>query len=301
MLKDLVLTNPSCEAIDFNSDPWKDAMLITPRHAVRTRWNEAAVEQHCRHTRHQLYISPAVETCKGKDGSRPLQTHEKHVAILSNAGERSRKGRNEKCGLPDKVYLAIGLKVIVTLNVQMDLDVANGARGTIVGIALDPNEPPFEANAPVVELSRLPSYILVRMDRARTATLKDLDPGVLPILPVLRTYTIPLSIVGPNSEVTKGKRTVSRLQFPVTPAYAFTDYRSQGQIIPAVIVDIASPPTGNGLTLASLYVALSRSSGHAAIRLLRDFDENIFARPLDYDLMKEDERQEKLDKETTKC
>ncbi|KAI6120905.1 hypothetical protein EDD16DRAFT_1424604, partial [Pisolithus croceorrhizus] len=43
----------------------------------------------------------------------------------------------------------------------------------------------------------------------------------------------------------------------ITSAYAFTDYRSQGQTIPYAIVDIAKPPTG-ALTLFNLYVALSR-------------------------------------------
>ncbi|KAG1830514.1 hypothetical protein EV424DRAFT_1315396 [Suillus variegatus] len=43
----------------------------------------------------------------------------------------------------------------------------------------------------------------------------------------------------------------------MTAAYAFTDYRSQGQTIPYVLVDIATPPTG-GLNLFNLYVALSR-------------------------------------------
>ncbi|KAJ7770381.1 hypothetical protein B0H14DRAFT_2383013, partial [Mycena olivaceomarginata] len=47
-------------------------------------------------------------------------------------------------------------------------------------------------------------------------------------------------------------------------AYAFTDYRSQGQTIPYVLVDIASPPTGK-LSLFNLYVALSRSSGRETI------------------------------------
>ncbi|KAF8195698.1 hypothetical protein K438DRAFT_1586944 [Mycena galopus ATCC 62051] len=42
-------------------------------------------------------------------------------------------------------------------------------------------------------------------------------------------------------------------------AYAFTDYRSQGQTIGHVLVDIASPPSGK-LSLFNLYVALSRSS-----------------------------------------
>ncbi|KZV59105.1 hypothetical protein PENSPDRAFT_695435 [Peniophora sp. CONT] len=77
----------------------------------------------------------------------------------------------------------------------------------------------------------------------------------------------------------KAGRTVHRRQFPVTAAYAFTDYRLQGQTIPAVVVDLAPPPVvdlappprGGGLNLFSLYVALSRSSGRDTIRLLRPF------------------------------
>ncbi|KAI5981217.1 hypothetical protein EDD15DRAFT_2184130 [Pisolithus albus] len=56
----------------------------------------------------------------------------------------------------------------------------------------------------------------------------------------------------------------------MTPAYAFTDYRAQGQTLPCVVVDIATPPSG-GLNLFNLYMALSRSAGRSTIRLLRDF------------------------------
>ncbi|KAJ7320695.1 hypothetical protein DFH08DRAFT_713576 [Mycena albidolilacea] len=48
-------------------------------------------------------------------------------------------------------------------------------------------------------------------------------------------------------------------------AYAFTDYRSPGQMIPYVLVDIASPPSGTS-SLFNLYVALSRSSGRESIQ-----------------------------------
>ncbi|KAJ7766932.1 hypothetical protein B0H14DRAFT_2969347 [Mycena olivaceomarginata] len=61
----------------------------------------------------------------------------------------------------------------------------------------------------------------------------------------------------------------------MTGAYAFTDYRSQGQMIPYVLVDIASPPSGTS-SLFNLYVALSRSSGRESIRLLRDFNDELF-------------------------
>ncbi|OCH83983.1 hypothetical protein OBBRIDRAFT_742374, partial [Obba rivulosa] len=46
-------------------------------------------------------------------------------------------------------------------------------------------------------------------------------------------------------------------QFCVTGAYAFTDYRAQGQTIPIVLIDIQTPPPPGTLSLFNLYVALS--------------------------------------------
>ncbi|KAG1816357.1 uncharacterized protein BJ212DRAFT_1271759 [Suillus subaureus] len=57
----------------------------------------------------------------------------------------------------------------------------------------------------------------------------------------------------------------------MTAAYVFTDYRSQGQTIPYVLVDIATPPTG-GLNLFNLYIALSQSSGCHCLELLVEDD-----------------------------
>ena len=90
---------------------------------------------------------------------------------------------------------------------------------------------------------------------------------------------------------------MTRAQFPITGAYAFTDYRAQGQTIPYVIVDIATPPT-SGLSLFNLYVALSRSSGRNTIRLLRDFDDETFLQAHVPELLEEDERLEEFDTST---
>ena len=51
-----------------------------------------------------------------------------------------------------------------------------------------------------------------------------------------------------TNEGRKGIHTVRRRQFPITAAYAFTDYRSQGQTITYVLVDIAPPPRSKGYT-----------------------------------------------------
>ncbi|KIJ05456.1 hypothetical protein PAXINDRAFT_21291 [Paxillus involutus ATCC 200175] len=80
-------------------------------------------------------------------------------------------------------------------------------------------------------------------------------------------------------------------------AYAFTDYRSQGQTILSVLVDIATPPTG-GLNLFNLYVALSRSSGRSTIRLLRDLDVKLFQASHTPELLAEDDRIEELNEKT---
>ncbi|KAF8484114.1 hypothetical protein JB92DRAFT_2762661 [Gautieria morchelliformis] len=88
------------------------------------------------------------------------------------------------------------------------------------------------------------------------------------------------------------------MQLPITAAYVFTDYRSQGQTIPYMIIDIAPPPSGGQLTLFNYYVALSRSSGQGTIRLLRDFNEKLLMQPLDPFLVQEDARLVELNEET---
>jgi hypothetical protein len=93
------------------------------------------------------------------------------------------------------------------------------------------------------------------------------------------------------------QQTVVRRQFPITPADTFTDYRSQGQTISHVNIDLASPPSGS-LTPFNVYVALSRSAGHSTIRLLRDFDDLIFLKAFNIDLTQEDEHLQGLVEKT---
>jgi len=151
----------------------------------------------------------------------------------------------------------------------------------------------------VVKLTRLPMAILVRFGRTRASQLPGLDENVLPIIPTKQTMQIKMTS-GTGTRMKTISRTVHRRQFAMTAAYAFTDYRSQGQTIPMVLVDIATPPPPGKLTLFNLYVALSRSSGRNTIRLLRDFDDAVFMQSHDADLLEEDDRLERLNEQTKK-
>ncbi|KAG2070006.1 hypothetical protein BDR04DRAFT_1156004 [Suillus decipiens] len=136
---------------------------------------------------------------------------------------------------------------MVTFNVETDLDLANGACREITEIILDECEPMFLLSALIVELKYPPTYILVKMDHTKAVQLEGLEKDVLLLVPLKRTFTI---VHG------KGLKTNRRRQPPITQAYSFTDYRSQGRTISHCIVDIATPP-GGGLTPFNMYVALS--------------------------------------------
>ena len=174
-------------------------------------------------------------------------------------------------------------------NIETDLDITNGAQGEIVDIILHPDKPPISNSEPVVQLQHLPAYILVKLSHTRASRLAGLNDMVIPIKVATTSMKISIRVHGGKTL----ECTVWRRQFPITASYAFTIYRSQGQTLPYVIVDITKPPTG-GLTLFNLYVALSCSSGRSTIRLLRDFDEQYFRQSHDMDLMEEDDTLEEL-------
>ena len=272
---------PVCSppAADFTTQPWADAALITPRHAVRTQWNEAASQKRCSETGQRLFICPALDTIKGA----PLTLEEQYA--LASRPKNTRKKRNKE--LPETILLTIGMKVMVTNNLQTDLDITNGARGVVTNIILNHNEPPLEDGS-TVHLKFLPECILVKLSRTRAATLPHLEDGVIPIQRVSSSMQI---------RVDGKARTVTRTQFPITGADSFTDYRAQGQTIPYVVIDIAPPPT-SGLSLFNLYVSLSRSSGRETIRFLRDFDDEMFLQAHELELTDEDERLEGMNMTT---
>ena len=180
---------------------------------------------------------------------------------------------------------------MVTQNiVTTDLDITNGARGTIVNIWLHPEEPPISGLQLKIKLKYLLLCVpVVKLDHTHTSQLTGLEECVIPVEPVTQPYRISYQ----SSEGNALTRTVQQCQFPMTGAYAFTNYRSQGQTLPAMIVDIAMPPTGKynffsmnpnslfpgGLSLFNLYVALSCSSGQSTIQILCDFDKKS-SRPL---------------------
>lgn len=140
------------------------------------------------------------------------------------------------------------------------------------------------------DLKYPPVYILVRLHRTKINCLTGLPSQVIPITPLTKTFNIQIS-----GETT----TVSRSQLPIKPAYAFTDYRAEGQTIYPIIIDIGRPPSG-GISPFNIYVALSRAKGRDSIRLLQDFDEKLLQQDPNEYLHLEDERLLQLEEDSGK-
>ncbi|KAJ7649917.1 hypothetical protein FB45DRAFT_1075708, partial [Roridomyces roridus] len=156
-------SNPSADTANFETEPWNTALLVTPRHAVRRQWNDEAIHKMCSSTGRQLYVCPAQDRYKG----RSLSLSERHsLALHLSKKTRKKKKNSMQKDLPEEIELSIGMKVMVTNNIETDLDLTNGARGEIVDIVLDPEEPSV-GNEPIVRLKKLPSYILVKLSRTQ--------------------------------------------------------------------------------------------------------------------------------------
>jgi ATP-dependent exoDNAse (exonuclease V) alpha subunit len=195
--------------------------------------------------------------------------------------------------LMHRIEFAIGMQVMVTLNIATEANLANGSRGIIQDIILDPREELIETDRDeegVVWLPYPPAMILFKPFHHEFEPFPGYEPGLILIFPSEVTFNI---FYGQNS-----KTKVNQRQYPICAGYAFTDHKAQGQTLEYVYMDIGTT-NKFPVTLFATYVALSHSRGRDTIRLLRDFDNTIFTRHPSEDLQKEDERLRWLSKNTT--
>ncbi|KAI6126364.1 hypothetical protein EDD16DRAFT_1425629, partial [Pisolithus croceorrhizus] len=149
MLCTLILTSLGTTHPDFITMPWVLACLMTPQHAVHQQWNHATLEKHAG------MMDTIIFECVAED-TMGNQTHQ---------SRHEYQGRRRNHELLDTIELCLGSSVMVTENVETDLDITNGAHGTIVDIFLHPDEPPTTCCNGVIQLRLLPSFLLVKLDR----------------------------------------------------------------------------------------------------------------------------------------
>ena len=146
--------------------------------------------------------------------------------------------RADTGGLPAELHLAVGAKVMLTVNVDVSDGLVNGARGTV------------EAIIQMVATNEF-SLVLIKFDHPRvgaTAIAKshyrDQHRGAVPISRHEAVFNI-----GRNKTVE-----VSRRQFPLVLAWATTIHKVQGLTLDQIVVDMK----GHAFSAGQAYVAFSR-------------------------------------------
>ena len=170
-----------------------------------------------------------------------------------------------------------GMKVMIQENLAFTNRVVNGTEGTIRNILYEDINGRRYA---VVVYVHIPGS-----GRIHPGAEND----VVPIFPETSTFTW---IRRTQSGIEQN--TVSRTQLPLLPAYAYTDYKSQGRSLDAAIAD----PT-SASSLQGVYVMLSRVRRMSGLAILRPFPEKKVTQRLSQELRAELLRLDELDRTTT--
>ena len=170
-----------------------------------------------------------------------------------------------------------GMKVMIQENIAFSHGLVNGAEGTVEDVLWEEEDGCRYATVAYV---RVPGSGLIFPEKG---------PNVVPIFPEVVGFEVQVSAGGAKSS---GRR-VSRYQLPLLPAYAYTDYKSQGKSLSRAIVDIESANS-----LQGVYVMLSRVKTLDGLMVLRPFVSSRVCRRLSQELRDELDRIDTLSNAT---
>ena len=190
----------------------------------------------------------AYDFCVG-DGAASIREK-----VLSNVRKLK---TTETYGLPLLIDLKVEAKYMMTVNLDIEDGLVNGACGQLMMIDYGKLQKTNET---------VPCRLWIKFNEEKTGRKaranfhnvirnRNIDPTLTPVEPVTRQI---------NTKSTNFK--VERKQFPLVPSEAMTIYKSQGGTYEKVVVNLKK-----GMTRSELYVACSRVTKTSGLYLIGDF------------------------------
>ncbi|PPQ86519.1 hypothetical protein CVT26_008820 [Gymnopilus dilepis] len=224
---------------DVNPRDWEDTPIIVSGNAQKDALNDYAAAAFAARTNQELHWYHAVDTHRGKqitDG-----TLKRHLQSLHSGLTNQRLG---------KIPLVIGMPVMIGQNYDLEGGIVNGCMGKLRKIRYKEDE----------HGNRYATSCVVECDSISCEALHGLPPNHAVVL----EDTVDMTFEHPHS----GKKCkIKRTQLPLTPAFALTAHKAQGQTMPKALVDIQSCRGTE-----SPYVMISRVTSLQGLLILRPFD-----------------------------
>ena len=243
----LFADNP-VQLLAFNNAP-----IIVGRKRIRDLLNLRLLDHHSRSLSATVHLYHSRDKLLGQ----PVNKEERDALWkLSTSTTHDSLGR-----LP----LFPGMKVMVQENLAFMNRVVNGSEGIVRDIIYQEEDGKRYA---IVVYVHIPGAGRVH---------PTADEDIVPIFPETSSFSW-------LRKLTEGidKSVVSRTQLPLLPAYAYTDYKSQGRSLDTAIVDLSSASS-----LQGIYVMLSRVRSMKGLAILRPFSDRKILQRLSQELREE--------------
>ncbi len=184
-------------------------------------------------------------------------------------------------GLPGELEIFVGLPVMLTSNIAVELQLTNRAMGVISRI-------PFEKKHTLMKsgniyiLPEIPKYVVVQFQCHHIPKLPNLKSGEIPIFPKRSSFQYEFPGM-------KTRTSISRFQLPLVPSYCYTAYKAQCKTLPALITDLLPVP-GIPVEPSFSYIPLSRVRSLSDLVILREFPISVIQAKRSKDLIAQDIR-----------
>ncbi len=250
---------------NFTEQKWVAAPIIVSNNDVKDNLNMESTRTFATRTKQQLHLYYATDKKKGR--------------IITDTDLRNKlwsyhSGKTEqRIGI---LPLCKGMPIMITQNYDVQNGIVNGCMGTLLKVNYYIDTDGYRhATSCIIQTENTSGPCLSHLNDHETPVLED---------ETTLTFTHPYSHV---------RSTFRRSQLPITPAFALTAHKSQGNTLQAAILDIESC-----LSAEAVYVMLSRVKDSNNIRLLRPFNIKKINTRCSEDLRKEFRRLEFLHNET---
>jgi ATP-dependent DNA helicase PIF1 len=255
--------------------------VIVTRNLTRTFLNEVAVTSSAQHAKTDLVTWYAEDNYKGIS----IKSINAKGEALQNDLHKLPDNKTER--LPGRMWFRRGMKVMLTTNVAAEIGLCNGMEGVMEDLVTDPSDVPERQPDGSWLLSRVPQYILVKINPHRPVNFPGLPENIVPVNVVSRSFQYPPGVT--KAQKANGRRcwSINRRQVSLIPKYSITDFKSQGMSMDQAVIDLQTPPKATSKKeneeiggSPSPYVMLSRLRSSDGLTLLRPFPQSILQQGL---------------------